>query len=350
MAGGSGERFWPVSTKAKPKQFLRLNSDDRSLLQEAVERAASQFGSDNTYVATGENLAELTRIECPTVPAGNVLAEPAKRNTAGCILWAAAHLLAFHPSDWQHISMAILTADHRIEPRSAFVATAEAALGLAEESGCLVTIGVRPTRPETGFGYVQTGDRFGPGFAVTEFREKPDLATAKAYVESKDHLWNAGMFFWTLPAFFAEMESAAPELAAAAREMAGLIREGNSARADQVFQGLPNLSIDYVLMEKSHRVLVVESQFEWDDLGAWDALRRSFQSDREGNVAIGPARLIQTHDAIVYNPQGSQQVCLLGVHGLAVIVTEDTILICPAERAQDVKLFSQSEPHSKELS
>jgi mannose-1-phosphate guanylyltransferase len=213
LAGGSGERFWPVSTRERPKQFLRLTDPERSLLREAAERAAALVGWESTYVSTGRHLASATAAECTSLPPENVLAEPTKRNTLGALVWVAASLIAKHPDDWAETTVAVLTADHRIAPEPAFHETVRQAMSLAEESGGLVTIGIPPDRPETGYGYIELGE----GSSVRRFTEKPDAATAAQYLAGGRHLWNSGMFFWTLAAFMAELVAAEPEAAAAPR-------------------------------------------------------------------------------------------------------------------------------------
>ncbi|MCW5936375.1 MAG: mannose-1-phosphate guanylyltransferase [Fimbriimonadaceae bacterium] len=340
MAGGSGERFWPVSTKSRPKQFLRLTSPEKSLLAEAADRASELFGVENTIIATGLHLAEASRAECASLADTNVLAEPAKRNTTGCLVWVVANLIAQSPEAGADISMAVLTADHRISPPAAFHKTVTTALETAERTGGLVTIGIRPTRAETGYGYIEVGEPDGDAFQVESFREKPDAKTAIVFVSSERFLWNSGMFFWTVPAFMAEMERAQPEIAAVIRKIAGHLSKGENDAAVAAFESLPSISIDYALMEKAERVWVVAADFDWDDLGAWDSLSRSYDADEQGNVGLGSQRLIEVKDSVVYNESETHEVCLLGVEGLAVVVTNGIVMVCPKDRAQEVRKFS----------
>lgn len=337
MAGGSGERFWPVSTKTRPKQFLRLTDPEQSLLQEAVGRAIGLFGAESTIVATGQPFAVLSQKECPNLPNGNVWAEPAKRNTTGCQVWVAANLIANHPTDWSNITIAVLTADHRITPPEGFNETVLVAMAHAEATGSLVTIGIRPNRPETGYGYIELGEPVGAAHAARAFREKPDLETANRYLASGNYLWNSGMFFWTLPAFMTAMESTQPAIAALVREIAGHLKTGDETMAKAVFETLPSISIDYALMENADNVAVVEARFDWDDLGAWDSLRRSFERDESNNVSLGSVQIVETSNAIVYNESSHQRVNLLGLEGIVVVVTDDQVMVCPADRTQDVR-------------
>lgn len=339
MAGGSGERFWPVSTKERPKQFLKLADPNQTLLEQAVHRAAEVTAYERTYIATGRHLVELSQSTCPQVPGQNILAEPAKRNTTGCLAWVAANLIARNPESWQQLTLAILTADHLIGPQEAFDSTVSRAMHAAEAQGSIVTIGIRPDRPETGFGYIECGAANGAVLNVSQFREKPDLRTAEEFLTAGNFLWNSGMFFFTLDTFMSEMELAQPEIAESIRTMAGQLADGNTAAADLTFESLPNISIDFALMEKSKKVLVTEADFSWDDLGAWDSVSRSYRPDEHGNVILGSSRLIESGKNVIYNESTSHEICALGVDDLTIVVTDDKILIVPKYRAQEVKRF-----------
>lgn len=341
MAGGSGERFWPVSTPERPKQFLNLNSPETNLLQDAVARIEPLIDLGNVYIATGEHLVQPTRDALLALPARNVWAEPCKRNTAGCLVWAAANALATIPNAKDVVSMAVLTADHRIEPAQAFRETVAAALNLAESSGGLVTIGIKPTRPETGYGYIEVGTETAGGFTVERFREKPDLQTAELFLESGNFLWNSGMFFWTLRAFLDEMASAQPEMSVAIESIAGALAAGDHAQAVWIFETLPSLPIDIALMEKSDKVYVVPAQFEWDDLGAWDAIARTYPADENGNVGKGEVRWLDSQNCVAYIEKGEVRLNLLGLEDMVVVVSGNELVVCPKSRAQDVKKFTQ---------
>jgi mannose-1-phosphate guanylyltransferase len=371
MAGGSGERFWPLSRQARPKQLLRLTSPDRTMLEESIGRIAPLVPPGRIYVATSRALVAPIRQAGVAVPEENVIGEPCKRNTAGALVYAAAQVLARHGEEnAARISMAVLTADHQIDGVDGFRATAEAALAAAEQEGALVTIGIPPSRPETGYGYIETPEgadagsvtdsasqssiqvrrpsepsrpqsaiEFPPVFPVARFREKPDLAAAREGIATGRFYWNSGMFFWRLDRFLAELERSAPAHAAAARAMAAAIRAGGEAEVNRIFESLEDISIDYALMEKARNVKVVRAAFGWDDVGAWDALDRAWAHDAAGNVTAGDPVLIDTRDSIVYNEPGAAKmaVAVIGVEGLAVVVSPDGVLVVPKERAQDVK-------------
>ncbi len=339
MAGGAGERFWPVSTKERPKQFLHLAQPETSLLQDSVSRAVSLAGPDDTYIATGRHLADVSLTECPNLPRANVLAEPSKRNTAGCLVWVAANLIAQDPDGWGETTVGILTADQRISTDEQFVRTCALAMSAAEQEGAIVTIGIPPDRPETGFGYIEVGEPVGDVHKVVRFREKPSLDLAKEFLAHGGFLWNSGMFFYTLPTFVRELTLAQPEMAAAMHKIAGHLARGESDAASAAFDALPSISFDFAVMEKADRVLTAKARFVWDDLGAWDAIARSYTPDAEGNVSLGSARHIDTSDTIVYNEVPGLEVCTLGIEGLIVVVTNGTVLVCDRERAQEVKRF-----------
>ncbi|MGE0001220.1 MAG: mannose-1-phosphate guanylyltransferase [Fimbriimonadaceae bacterium] len=339
MAGGSGERFWPVSVPDRPKQFLRLADPHASLLQQAVRRAGAIVGLGETYIATGRGLVEMSAAECPELPRGNLFAEPCRKNTAGCLAWVAANLIAANPDSWPTMTIAVLTADHRIGPADRFAVSLTKAFETAERTGGLVTMGIPPTRPETGFGYIEVGEPDGNAFRVLRFREKPDEPTAQEFLEHGGFLWNSGMFVWTLPAYVAETERADPVYAEAVREMAAALARGDAQAAEEVFGGLQGISIDYALMEKAERVFVVKAEFQWDDLGAWDSLERSLEPDEAGNVSVGGSRLLDCSGMVTYDATGKTEICVLGCHNLVVTVAEGKVLVVPKALAQSVKRF-----------
>lgn len=346
MAGGSGERFWPMSRPDRPKQLLRLTSPDETMLEEAVGRIRPLVGEDNVYVATSASLQDTIR-GAAVVPDVRVLAEPLRRNTLGCLVWVAASLLA----DGEHdASVAVLTADHKIESPDLFRGTVEAALKTAETTGGLVTIGITPDRPETGYGYIE----FDPSdetvvdgrtaYRSRSFREKPDLGTAREFVAAGNFLWNAGMFFYTLPGFLTELEKAQPESWAILQEIATHLGANDESSAVAAFERLPNLSIDYALMEKAETVHVVPSDFPWDDVGAWDSLERSLGADETANVRQGESIVLDGAGNIVVNDRPGTTVGLVGVENLIVVVTENAVLVCPKDQAQRVKEIVKALP------
>ena len=347
MAGGSGERFWPLSRRNHPKQLLRLTSPTQSMLAEAVARIAPQIPPERIYIATGEHLVEAVRQASIGVPDDNVIAEPCMRNTAGCLAYAAAHILAHHGVDPAALSMAVVTADHLIGDSERFRQTLEVALDTAETRDVLATHGVVPTRPETGYGYIQAKDiehpiREAAGIPVYEvaaFHEKPSHEKAEDFIATGSYFWNSGMFFWRVDTFLRELEQARPEMAQAIRDMTEAIRANDKGTVTTIFEGLENISIDYALMEHAKHVVVVRADYQWDDAGAWTSLDRTRGHDANGNVAQGGPVLVDTHNSIVYNDAGPDEmaVSVVGMDAVVVVVSKDGVLVIPKDRSQDVR-------------
>ena len=342
MAGGAGERFWPASRQSRPKQLLKLTHPEETLLEEAVNRIMPLVGHNNVLIATGTPLEQPIR-EADLLPADAIIVEPDRRNTLGCLCWVAANLMARHPD--HQVSMAVLTADHKIGHPEAFRQTVDRALTSAEATGGLLTLGVVPTRPETGYGYIEMGE--GEGVRrVASFREKPELELAKEFVASGHFLWNSGMFFWTLDGFLRELSQASPESHAIVLEMAASLSSSKVSEAVEAFSRLPNKSIDFALMEKAKEVYTIPADFPWDDVGAWDALERSLETDLNGSVHQGSVVSVDSRGTIVVNESPGMLVATIGVEDLIVVVTKDDVLICPKDQAQRVKELLPLVPES----
>ena len=348
MAGGSGQRFWPVSRHNHPKQLLRLTSPERSLLQEAVERMSGLISPERIYVITARHLVAPIRHAGIGLPDENVIAEPCKRNTAGCLVYAAAYLMAKYDVPPEDITMAVVTADHQVPDHELFLKRVEAAMAAADALEGLVTIGIKPSRVETGYGYIELpenaepvmGHQTGrPVYRAEQFWEKPTPEDAERYVESGRFLWNSGMFFWRISSFLAEFEHANPVYADALLDLVVAFGADDQERADGVFAELPDISIDFALLENAKDVYVAPGRFQWDDVGSWDALERTLPSDTRGNVTLGDPILVDTEDCIVYNAPGAKQmaVAVVGCKDLIVVTTEDGVLVVPKSHAQDVK-------------
>ncbi len=347
MAGGSGERFWPLSRRSTPKQLLPLTESGQTLLQESVARVASVIPPEQVFIITSAQIRDAAAAAC-SVPDGNVLAEPCKRNTAGCLAFAAAHVLARFNVPAEKITMAVLTADQGIGDGAAFRNCVSAALEDVERQPSLGVIGITPTRPETGYGYIELPEDLIPAsvsaegvavYPVARFHEKPDAETAAAFVASGRHLWNSGMFFWTLSTFLAELGHASPVHAAAVESMTAALRVGDAARVESEFTALPNISIDYALMEKARNIVMARGEFRWEDIGSWEAVSRIFPHDEQGNVVNGDAVLLDTRDSIVFKTPGASEtaVGVLGLDNIVVVVTGDAVLVMPRDRSQDVR-------------
>lgn len=348
MAGGAGERFWPLSRRQRPKQLLHLGERDRSLLAATVARVAPEIPPERILVVTGRHLVRPIRDAGTGLPPENIIAEPCKRNTAGCLIYAAAVALARFHTQPESLVMSVLTADHQVGDGPGFLQTLRAAQAAAVREPALVTIGIRPERPETGYGYIEIPDGAAPRpgsdsdcpvFPVGRFREKPDLATAREFLAASRFLWNSGMFFWRVRTFLDELRQARPDMADSAARLVAAMAEGDRETAARCFEELPAISVDCALMEGARQVLVVPARFEWDDVGAWDALDRTYPHDGDGNVALGEPVLIDSSNCIVVNEPGAEAVAVavVGASDLVVVVTEDGVLVVPKKRAQSVR-------------
>ena len=346
MAGGSGERFWPLSRQAHPKQLLCLGNSGKTMLAEAIDRIRAQVDAADIYVQTMPHLLAPIRAADLGIPKENVIAEPCKRNTAGCLCYAAAHTLAKYNSDGSDLVLAILTADHRIGDQAGFQRTVATALATAANEAALVTIGVPPDHPATGFGYIQaapsegdatTSEELPTVHRVKRFQEKPDRATAASYLAAGNYFWNSGMFFWRLDQFRAAFSLADPAFATAITQMKAAMQAGDDALVTQIFEGLKSISIDYALMEKAEHVLMVRATFPWEDVGSWAALDRARRPDAQGNVVEGDPVLVNTRNAIVCNHGKDMAVGVVGVENVVLVVTDDAVLLVSKDHTEDVK-------------
>ncbi len=320
------------------------------MLEEAVHRAQEVVGAERVFVATSAALFQPV-VDASVVAASQVIAEPDKRNTLGCLCWLAANLLARGLED----SVAgVLTADHRIEEPRKFAHAVSDALDLAEAQDGIVTLGIPPDRPETGYGYIEA-DHGNPvqcprgrtGYRSLGFREKPDLATAEQFVADGNFLWNGGMFFFTLERLLAEIGKTQPEALALIHEMADALRKHHFLSAAESFLKLPSISFDYAVMEKAERVFVIPTDFPWDDVGSWDSLDRSFPHDESGNVVRGGAVVLESNNSIVVNDAENEiKVGVYGVEDLIVVVTKDAVLVCKKDQAQQVREITKRLPKS----
>ncbi len=351
MAGGGGTRLWPASRRARPKQLLSLGRDEgESLLAATVRRLGGVGGAagagpdagpgtDATWVVTQASLAAVVAQAIPYVPAAHIIGEPVGRNTAAALGLAAVYLLARDPD----AVMGALPADQHVGHEAAFRAVVTQAFALAEQKDAIVTIGLQPTRPETGFGYLELGDAIeGTGArAVARFVEKPDRATAERYLAQGGYLWNGGMFFVRAERLQAEIARHLPALHDGLQEIAAALRTGGPAEAqlvtERVYPTLPSISIDHGVMEKASGILTLRGDFGWNDVGAWSALAEVVPADTNGNLVRGGG--VVSHDArdnVVVSDAGTI-VALVGVEGLVVVQAGDAVLVMPRERAQDVK-------------
>jgi mannose-1-phosphate guanylyltransferase len=319
------------------------------MLEDAVERLSPVV--DEVVISTSLPLARAIT-ESGVVPADTILGEPARRGTLGALSWTVANLIGKGYSD---AAVAVVTADHTIGQEERFKSAAAAALRAAATLGGIVTLGIRPTRPETGYGYIETEAPLQEvdGWEISRslaFREKPDELTAAAYMISGRHLWNAGMFFFTISGFMTEMKQVAAAEHDLVLRMAEAIGAGDVDRAAGIFLRLPDTSIDYALLEKAQNVFVMPVDFPWDDVGAWDSLDRTKASDGEGNVTFGPAYKLDVNSCIVFNDDPERTVAVLGLQDVVVVNTKHAVLVCHKSQAQQVKRLVAMIAEEKEKS
>lgn len=338
MAGGRGERFWPQSREATPKHLLPIVGD-KPMLAQTVDRVAGVVPRENVFVITTQAQLDGCREACPDLPPANVVAEPMGRDTAAATGLAMLLVKQRNPG----AAFAMLPADHVIKDTAEYARLLNIAFESAESADVLVTLGIKPASPETGFGYIQQS---GPWkkiggrdvMAVKRFVEKPDLETAQGYLASGEYYWNAGMFVWRVPVVEAAFRAHAPEL------YAGLVKLESAAQnagdwtqaLTEVYPTLKKVSVDYALMEKSTNVVVVPATFDWDDVGAWPAIAKHFTPDEHGNVLRGHAMVESGTHNIVVSTDG-HLVGVIGVSDLVVVHTPGATLVCPKDRAQEIK-------------
>lgn len=335
MAGGSGERFWPMSRQRTPKHLLKLFSE-RTLLEETVRRIEGVVPAENIFVLTNEvQLAGSRAALAGLVPPDQIIAEPAKRDTAPAAALATALVRA---RAGEGATLALLPADAFIADLGTFRAQLSVAMTDAATRGTLITFGVKPTYPATSFGYIEVGPESGPHRGtfpirkVTRFVEKPDLTTAERYVEDGIYLWNAGIFVWSVATFLREAEHSAPELAAFIREFP------KSEWGDFLAQRFPLLhktSVDYAVMEKSRGVETIMAKFDWDDVGMWTAVPTHLPADAAGNTVRGTVAAVNAENNIAIS--NGRVIALVGVKDLVVVETADGVLVCHRDAVQDIK-------------
>jgi mannose-1-phosphate guanylyltransferase len=323
LAGGVGSRFWPLSTPSRPKQLLPL-VDERPLLVATLDRLEPLVPATQTLILTNASLRDVVREHVPRVPAENIIAEPRAVGTGGALAWAASEI---ERRDGAGATMISVHADWAIGDDAGFRAALDHAARIAERESMLVTVGVVPTRPDTGFGYIRPGAPLDDGaFRVDRFVEKPDRAGAEQMI-GEGALWNSGIFAWRVGDFLAEVRALTPELAPALA--------GANGSAELFFQAATPVTVDVGVLERSAKVAVLPGSFEWDDVGTWASLARVRARDAHGNAASGSAVLVDSQDNVVY-AEGSD-VVLYGVHDLVVVVRDGMTLVTTKESAADLK-------------
>ncbi len=338
MAGGRGERFWPKSRKNLPKQFLSLSENGKTMIQLTVERILPLVDINDVYIATNKDYKSLVIQQLPDLPEENILCEPAGRNTAPCIGLGAVTI----SKKYEDAVMLVLPSDHMIKYNTIFEEVLESASKFAQNGKNIVTLGITPTYPETGYGYIKfnPGKKIDKAYAVDHFAEKPDFATAEKYLETDRYLWNSGMFVWKVSTILDNIREFLPDIytgLCAIKEAIGT--ENYISVLEKEFNAFVPQSIDYGVMEKASDIYTIPCAFGWDDVGSWLAIEKIRATDEKGNIIDGNVIAVDTCDCTI---QGDKKlISVVGVDNLIVIDTEDAILICNKNSTQSVRNIIQ---------
>lgn len=346
MAGGGGTRFWPMSRRKMPKQFLNLTGKD-TLVNETIDRIAKNVPNENIYIVTNVSQAPMMQdVTAGKMKKEHILAEPAARNTAACIGYAAIEIQKKHGDS----IMCILPSDHFIKEAEAYADVIDYAMELAEKTDRLITLGIKPTGPATGYGYIKydknrpeaghtTGERSGrkiAAYEVSDFVEKPSLPIAKSYVEQGCYLWNSGMFIWKTSVILKYFKELLPDVYECLMEIeASLGTDKEQETIDKVYPNIPKISIDYGIMERADNVIMLEGDFGWNDVGSWDALDAVYDTDENNNVVQGNQIHIGSKNCVAFGKE--KMIATIGLDHIVIVETDDVILVCDKDKAQDVK-------------
>ncbi len=335
MAGGGGTRFWPLSRQEEPKQLLNLSGKDL-MINETIDRIATVAKKEDIFIVT--NQTQVPKMKTATagrVQENHILSEPSARNTAACIGYAAMEIVKKYGDG----VMCISPADHFIKNETEFARVLKEAVSIAENAESLITVGITPTYPATGYGYIKF-DKNDDAVAKTviEFKEKPDLETAKEYVASGAYAWNSGMFIWKASTILNKFKELLPDVYACIERIGDAMNTPEEKQVIQeVYPTIPSISVDYGIMEKSNDVLVIPAEFGWNDVGSWENMDVIYDEDENGNIFVGNQVSVDTKNTISYSKK--RLIATVGVENLIIVETDDAILVCDKSRAQDVKLI-----------
>lgn len=338
MAGGIGSRFWPMSTPECPKQFIDVMGCGRSLIQLTVDRFRGVCDPQHVWVVTSQQYVDIVREQLPEIPLDNILAEPCRRNTAPCIAYVAWKIQQRYPQ----ANIVVTPSDALVMDTAEFRRVISQALDFTANSNAIVTIGIRPSRPETGYGYIAAGETIDMSeiCKVEQFKEKPNLEVAKSYLAAGNYLWNAGIFVWNVDTIVSSIRAYQPDLADIFDNLAqALYSHEETALIEQKFPTCPNISIDYAVMEKSPNIFVHPADFGWSDLGTWGSLHTHLTHDDNGNATVGNVAMFDSTGCIVHVPQ-NRRVVVQGLDGYIVAEKDGTLLICRLSDEQRIKDFS----------
>ena len=342
MAGGIGSRFWPMSTPEYPKQFIDVLGCGRTLIQMTADRLLPICPYENMWVVTSRSYVDIVRTQLPGIPEANILAEPAARNTAPCICYVSWRIKSKDPK----ANIVVSPSDHVVMNVEEFRRVITACMNFTSDSDAIVTLGMKPSRPETGYGYIEanlsaSSLRNKGIFRVDSFREKPDLQTALRYISKNNYFWNAGIFIWnvsTIVNAFRIYQPAMSKIFEGLLPVYGTPQE--QEKIDQLFPECENISVDYAIMEKAEEIFVCPADFGWSDLGTWGSLQQQSKKDLYGNACIGPdISLFETHNCMIHTTQ-EKKVVIQGLDGYIIAENDDTLLICKLSEEQRIKQFS----------
>lgn len=341
LAGGAGSRFWPISSEELPKQFLDILGCGRTLIQLTLERFNGLIPKENVWVVTAEKYREIVMEQLPEIPSSNILCEPCRRNTAPCICYVSWKIKKLNTK----ANIVVCPSDHLVVDIQAFQSAIDDSLSFAAETDAVVTLGLKPTRPETGYGYIKADLTYSSSrkhniFRVDEFKEKPTLEIAKEYIQSPNYLWNSGIFIWNVNTIINAFRVYEPEVSSIFEELMpyyGTDKEQN--KIDESYPQCKNISVDYAILEKAEEIFVFPASFSWSDLGTWNSLREQTDMDKYGNVCIGDnIKLYDTYNTIVHTCN-KKEVIVEGLDGYVVAEKEGKLLVCRLSEEQRIKLF-----------
>lgn len=341
LAGGAGSRFWPISSEELPKQFLDILGCGRTLIQLTLERFNGLIPKENVWVVTAENYREIVMEQLPEIPSSNILCEPCRRNTAPCICYVSWKIKKLNTK----ANIVVSPSDHLVVDIQAFQSAIDDSLSFAAETDAVVTLGLKPTRPETGYGYIKADLTYSSSrkhniFRVDEFKEKPTLEIAKEYIQSPNYLWNSGIFIWNVNTIINAFRVYEPEVSSIFEGLMpyyGTDKEQN--KIDESYPQCKNISVDYAILEKAEDIFVFPASFSWSDLGTWNSLREQSDMDKYGNVCIGDnIKLYDTYNTIVHTCN-KKEVIVEGLDGYVVAEKEGKLLVCRLSEEQRIKLF-----------
>lgn len=342
MAGGVGSRFWPMSTSERPKQFIDVLGVGKSLLQLTVERFKGIVDAENVWVVTNQKYADTVSQQLPDMPRDHILCEPCRRNTAPCIAYVSWRIKSQNPKS----NIVVSPSDHIVIDVQEFRRVISECLAFTADSDAIVTLGMKPTHPETGYGYIQAdlsskSLRNKEIFRVDSFREKPDLETAKKYIQEKNYYWNAGIFIWNVSTIVNAFRIYQPQIAKIFESLLPIYNtEREQEEIDRLFPECENISVDYAIMEKAEEIFVCPANFGWSDLGTWGSLLQQSKKDLYGNASIGQdIQLFESRNCIIHTTQ-EKKVVVQGLDGYIVAENDDTLLICKLSEEQRIKQFS----------